>query len=182
MNLIINDFNNSLKYVCKNQGGIGYSPNIKWSSVNNAKSYALIMEDPDAISGNFIHWYIPFISHDINEIHEITNNNTIYNNINNSINNNDNNLKNINLKNIKIFFGKNSADNIGYYGPCAPEGTGIHRYIFTIYALDSIIRINNSTIKISSSDQFLDILKAQNINILSQDTKTYKYQYKMFVK
>jgi Raf kinase inhibitor-like YbhB/YbcL family protein len=28
-----------------------------------------------------------------------------------------------------------SSGNGGYFGPCPPEGTGVHQYVFTLYAL-----------------------------------------------
>jgi len=41
------------KYTCD---GMDVSPPLEWDPVPNAKSYALIVEDPDAPGGTFIHW------------------------------------------------------------------------------------------------------------------------------
>jgi Raf kinase inhibitor-like YbhB/YbcL family protein len=75
-----------------------------------AKSLALIIEDIDAPGGSFIHWAVFDIPPTIGVIEE------------NSIP------------------GKqcvNSAKHKGYAGPCPPSGT--HRYIFRLYALDTVI-------------------------------------------
>jgi hypothetical protein len=37
-----------------------------------------------------------------------------------------------------------SADNIGYRGPMPPPGSGTHRYIFKLYALDTPLAIDPS--------------------------------------
>mgnify|MGYP003576707513 CR=1 FL=1 len=74
-----------------------------------AKSLALIIDDPDAPTGTWLHWLvwnIPIIQH-IRE-NEIPGEQGI----------ND--------------FGRND-----YGGPCPPSGT--HRYIFKVYALDDLI-------------------------------------------
>ncbi len=60
------------KYLCPGHGGKGISPKISWKYKRNAGSFALILEDPDAVHGNFVHWYIPFISADIREISELS--------------------------------------------------------------------------------------------------------------
>jgi phosphatidylethanolamine-binding protein (PEBP) family uncharacterized protein len=65
MNLeIINFINNNetinKKYLCKKHNGDNIMPSIKWTSVNGAENYVIIMEDLDANNGkcNFVHLYI----------------------------------------------------------------------------------------------------------------------------
>jgi Raf kinase inhibitor-like YbhB/YbcL family protein len=168
MNLKINF---SKKNICTSQGGYNKLPSISWSIVPDAQSYAIIIEDLDVVKDTFIHLYIPYISKDINNI----------NNIDTSELNKINYPKFINLKNINILFGKNSLGVFGYYGLCAPEKSGIHRYITKIYALDNIIKMNDSnlTLKIKKSDNFEDILKKQNIRIIKKDKIIFEYSYKM---
>ena len=36
-----------------------------------------------------------------------------------------------------IVFGLNGMDKNSYFGPCPPSGTGLHRYVFTLYALNT---------------------------------------------
>ena len=35
--------------------------------------------------------------------------------------------------------GRNSAGKSSYMGPCPPKGTGVHRYMFDFYALDTTL-------------------------------------------
>jgi Raf kinase inhibitor-like YbhB/YbcL family protein len=95
------------KYTCEGQN---ISPPISIKAIpSNTKSMVLIIEDPDAASGSFIHWIVWNIKAEP-EIKE------------NSIPGEE---------------GNNSIGKKGYYGPCPPEGT--HHYIFKVYALDTVI-------------------------------------------
>lgn len=82
-----------------------------------AQSLALILDDPDAPAGTWVHWLVWNISPQIKEILE------------NSIPGNS-------------VQGKNSWGRSNYGGPCPPSGT--HRYFFRLYALDHIISISSS--------------------------------------
>ncbi|AWR97038.1 YbhB/YbcL family Raf kinase inhibitor-like protein [Acidianus sulfidivorans JP7] len=99
------------KYTCD---GDDISPPLEWDKVENAKSYAIIVEDPDAPSGTFIHW-------------------VMYNIKENSL------PENIEKKeNTKYGIqGINDFERVGYNGPCPPRSHGFHRYYFNIYALDT---------------------------------------------
>ena len=166
LNFIVHDFSNNSnminkKYICKNHNGSNISPKISWNNIKNTKSYALILEDPDAPSGNFIHWYIPYISPEINQIDSLNNKS----NKNNFITG-------------RIIQCKNSLGEIGYHGPCAPSG--VHRYIFTLYALDGAFNIpsfpvNSCEESIKSSKEFENKLKIKKINILEKKSLIYKY-------
>ncbi len=93
------------KFSCDGQN---ISPRLQWSGTpSNTKSFALIMDDPDAPIGTFTHWVAFDIVATQTEIREGA-----------SVGQN----------------GKNSAGRTGYTGPCPPSGT--HRYFFTLYALD----------------------------------------------
>src|SRR6266540_2266969 len=76
------------------------------------KSLALIIEDPDAPSGMFIHWTVWNINPRIREIME------------NSVPK-------------EAIAGKNSWHRNSYGGPCPPSGT--HRYMFKLFALDTVL-------------------------------------------
>ena len=87
-----------IKYVCLHQGGENLIPTIKWTKIKNAKSYALIMDDPDApYPGGFVHWVIQYIPPDVNQI-------------------NKNYSKACSKSN--IIQGINSFGNYSYGGPC----------------------------------------------------------------
>ena len=100
------------KYTCD---GEDVSPPITIEHIpEEAKSLAIIVDDPDAPSGTWVHWVvwnIP-VTHQLkeNEIHGQQ--------------------------------GMNDFNNQRYNGPCPPRG--IHRYFFKVYALDTILNLDAS--------------------------------------
>lgn len=89
--------------------GENISPQLKWSGTPvSTRSFALIMDDPDAPLGTFTHWVVFDLPATQNEIAE--------------------GAKTVGKG------GQNSTRRTGYTGPCPPSGT--HRYFFTLYALD----------------------------------------------
>ncbi|MDP2669233.1 MAG: YbhB/YbcL family Raf kinase inhibitor-like protein [bacterium] len=104
------------KYTCD---GDNINPLLKISGVPaNAKSMALIVDDPDATRGvTWVHWIILNINPAVREIAE----------------------NSLPEKATELF---TSFDKPGYGGPCPPPGSKPHRYFFKLYALDSEI---NST-------------------------------------
>lgn len=98
------------KYTCQ---GEDISPALAWINVpTKAKTLALIMDDPHAPLGTWVHWIvfnIPATEHGLPE-------------------------KVLIKKYINAVEGTNSWGKTSYGGPCPPEGT--HRYFFTLYALD----------------------------------------------
>lgn len=81
----------------------------------NAKSLVLIMDDPDAPAGTWVHWTIWNIDPNTKEIAE-------------------NNVPQGAIQ------GKTSFGKPGYGGPCPPSGT--HRYFFKLYALDTDLSLS----------------------------------------
>jgi len=75
----------------------------------NTKSLSLIVDDPDAPGGDFVHWLMWNLEPETLQIKE------------NSIP-------------AEATVGKNDFGNNDYGGPCPPSG--IHRYQFKVYALD----------------------------------------------
>ncbi len=103
------------KYTCD---GENISPPLSFVDVpENAKSLALIMDDPDTRMGTFVHWVLFNIDPKTKGINE-------------------------NFVASSISQGLNSANNRGYVGACPP--TGIHRYFFKLCALDAILNLTNS--------------------------------------
>lgn len=99
-------------YTCD---GVNISPPLEWSGLpKTAKTIAIIVDDPDAPSGPFVHWIV-------------------YNLPAENIGFVENVPATDNLK-AGGFQGKNGFNKIGYGGPCPPLGT--HRYFFKLYALD----------------------------------------------
>lgn len=106
------------KYTCD---GTDINPPLKIDNIpDNAKSLALIVDDPDAPAGTWVHWVLWNISPDIKEINE----DDVPKNAKHGIND----------------FGKHD-----YGGPCPPSGT--HRYFFKLYALDSTPDLSNNAKK-----------------------------------
>jgi len=85
-----------------------------------AKTLALIMDDPDAPAGTWVHWVVWNIPAQTREIPE-------------------SGLP------PQAAQGMNSWPRTGYGGPCPPSGT--HRYFFKVYALDTGLYLGNSTTK-----------------------------------
>ena len=103
-------------YACT---GADRSPALAWSDApQSTKSFALIVDDPDAPRGIFIHWVAYNISARVTSLPaglpqtaEIAGGGTN---------------------------GINSFGRIGYNGPCPPPGK-IHHYHFRLFALDSTL-------------------------------------------
>lgn len=127
------------KYSCL---GRNISPALAWNEPPaGTQSFALIMDDPDAPMGTWVHWVLFNISADARSLAEdlpVTGKNTDPN---------------------AIFVGTNSSGNIGYDGPCPPSGT--HRYYFKLYALDTTISLLPGATK-------EDILREMDGHILAQ--------------
>lgn len=89
------------------------SPRLRWSGApQGSKSFALIMDDPDAPVGTFTHWLLHAIPAGVSELTEGQQPGQIGTTL------------------------KNDFGRPGYRGPCPPRGHGRHRYYFTICALD----------------------------------------------
>jgi Raf kinase inhibitor-like YbhB/YbcL family protein len=170
MNLKIINFidKNSIinkKYLCKKHNGDNIMPSIKWSNVNGAENYVIIMEDLDANNGtcNFVHLYIKLCNTDINKIDELDFGNIelFKNKMNGKINE---------KMNSRLIFGINSNGTYGYYGPCNPHHYE-HKYLFTIYALNSNYK-NDLIYIICGSKEFKN---KYNEFIIKEDVKEFNY-------
>lgn len=96
------------------------SPPLDISDVpNNAKSLALIMDDPDAPVGIWDHWVVFNIPPSTRQIAKGSEPDGVA--------------------------GKNSWGKTGYGGPCPPSGT--HRYFFKLYALDAMLNLPQGATK-----------------------------------
>jgi Raf kinase inhibitor-like YbhB/YbcL family protein len=75
---------------------------------DGTRSFAVIMEDPDAPKGTFTHWLAYDIPGNMTDLQVDTG------------------------KTLRNSFGRD-----GYGGPCPPPGHGPHRYFFKVYAVDA---------------------------------------------
>ena len=101
------------KYTCD---GDDVSPALRWGNIpKDAKSLVVICEDPDAPSGNFVHWVLYGLPPSVDVLSEgVAKTETLPNGARQ---------------------GRNGFGRIGYGGPCPPRN-GAHRYFFRLYALD----------------------------------------------
>jgi Raf kinase inhibitor-like YbhB/YbcL family protein len=119
--------------------GRNTSPPLAWSGVpSGTKSFALIMDDPDAPMGTYVHWVIYNIPSAATGLPEAT-------------------AKDAKLPDGSVQ-GPNSSGRTGYAGPCPPGGT--HRYFFKLFALDVTLDIPRA-----GKD---DLLKVIQDHILAQ--------------
>ena len=89
--------------------GINLPPPLAWTGVPaGAKELAILVEDPDAPGGTFVHWTVYGISPG---------------------------AKRAKGPPTGAEEGSNSFGRGGWSGPCPPKGDDPHRYVFTIYAL-----------------------------------------------
>jgi hypothetical protein len=94
-----------VEYTCD---GLNVSPALRWvSPPRGTKSFALIMDDPDAPGGTFTHWLAWNISSKARGLKRGAH---------------------------RPREGMTSFSRVGYGGPCPPPGTP-HRYFFKLYAL-----------------------------------------------
>ena len=133
------------EYTCD---GSDVSPALSWRGIPaNAKSIALIMDDPDAPMGTFVHWVLFNIPSDTTKLPRgVPGNRTL----------NDGSSQGI------TDFGRT-----GYGGPCPPGGT--HRYYFRIYALDTMLDLQPG----SSRKQLENAMKR---HVLAQGELMGKYE------
>ncbi len=114
------------------------SPALTWSEPPaGTQSFALIMDDPDAPMGTWVHWILYNIPASTRNLIEGTPTG--------------HQLSDGSLQ------GKTSAGSTGYHGPCPPSGT--HRYFFKLYALDT-------TLSLSSKADKKELLTAMEGHIL----------------
>jgi len=101
--------------------GKNVPPALAWENVpKRAKSLVLIVEDPDAPSGLFVHWVLFNMSPARKGLPEGFGP-----------------VVGDRIKNEVLVNGGNGTGKTGYTGPCPPSGT--HRYTFRLLALDSAL-------------------------------------------
>lgn len=101
------------QYTCD---GDNISPALQWSDAPaNTKSFALIVDDPDAPAKVWAHWILFNIPAHVNNLKE-------------------------DIKTGEFIQGSTDFNEKQQYGgPCPPSGT--HHYHFTLYALDTILNL-----------------------------------------
>ncbi len=127
--------------------GDDVSPALSWEGApENTKSFALIMDDPDAPGKTFVHWVYLDIPAGTTSLPE--------------------HIPNAERPSPGGIQGRNDFRKIGYGGPCPPGGE--HRYFFKLYALDTTLALNPGATK-------SDVLKAAEGHVLAQGELIGKY-------
>ena len=96
------------EYSCN---GRNVPPPLRWENPPpGTESLALIVDDPDAVGGLYIHWVVTGIAPTATEI-----------------------VDGALPQGAQVSL--NSGGKAAYLGPCPPAGTGVHHYRFQLYAL-----------------------------------------------
>lgn len=133
------------RYTCD---GDDSSPELSWQSAPaHTQSFALTVIDKDAPSGPFVHWLIYNIPPQKHQLPEGLS-------------------KQPELPDGSRQ-GQNDFQKVGYGGPC-PPGKSPHRYVFTLYALDTKLNFPSGP----TEDE---LQKAMTGHILTQATFTRLY-------
>lgn len=133
------------KYSCDGQD---ISPPLAWKDVPaGTKTMALIVDDPDAPRGTWVHWVVYNIPPDMMKLDEA--------------------VKPERESRDGIRQGNNDWPRIGYGGPCPPSGT--HRYYFRLYALDTVLDLKAGSTK-------AQLLQAMKGHVLAEAHLMGKYK------
>jgi Raf kinase inhibitor-like YbhB/YbcL family protein len=126
------------EYTCS---GSDISPALQWTDPPaGTKSFALIVDDPDAPAGTWVHWVLFNLPPSSRELPE-------------------NMAKDAELpgggRN-----GRSDFQRLGYGGPCPPPGPA-HRYFFKLYALDAKLQLKAGATKADLESAMKDHILAQ---------------------
>ncbi len=128
--------------------GADISPPLQWSEVPpEAKSLALIVDDPDARAGDWVHWILYDLPPGVTQLPAA--------------------VPATARLSTGGTQGRTDFGATGYGGPCPPRGT--HRYFFKLYALDVPLNLAPGVTK-------KELLKAMQGHILAEGQLMGKYQ------
>ncbi len=133
------------KYTCD---GDDMSPPLEWTGIpEGTKSLALISDDPDAPVGTWVHWVMWNVPPTVKGLAQDVSP--------------DPQLPDGSRQGISDF------RRPGYGGPCPPSG--VHRYYFQLYALDTTLDLPSSTRK-------ADLVQAMKGHVLAEGQLMGKYR------
>ena len=126
------------QYTCD---GADLSPPLTWSDTPpGTQRFALILDDPDAPAGTWVHWVLYDLPANLTKLPEgVPADETLANGGTHGI---------------------NDFRRVGHGGPCPPPGKP-HRYFFRLYALDAPINLKPRATK-------ADVLRAIQGHVLAQ--------------
>jgi Raf kinase inhibitor-like YbhB/YbcL family protein len=133
------------KYTCDSDN---VSPALAWSDAPaGVKSFALIMDDPDAPAGTWVHWVLFNLPAALGSLPEAVSP-----------------QRTLPAGGVQ---GTSSFRRVGYGGPCPPSGT--HRYFFKLYALDG-------PLSLTSAASANDVQAAMKSHILAEAQLMGRYK------
>jgi Raf kinase inhibitor-like YbhB/YbcL family protein len=93
---------------------------LTWSEPPpGTQTFAIVVHDPDAPKGDFVHWLAWNLPADVRTAGEETA--------------------------VRATEGKNDFGKIGWGGPCPPRGHGPHRYVFEVVAVDRTLSLKKGS-------------------------------------
>jgi Raf kinase inhibitor-like YbhB/YbcL family protein len=135
------------KFTCD---GPDVSPALSWNEPPaGAQAFALIMDDPDAPAGTWVHWVLYDLPSSTRSLPEDV-------------------AKDAELSS-GARQGRNDFGKLGYGGPCPPRGA-THRYFFKLYALDSKTNLKPGVTK-------AELERAMKGHILAQAELIGRFQH-----
>lgn len=127
--------------------GANRSPPLRWTDPPaGTRSFAVIVEDPDAPSGTFRHWGLYDLPPDRRQLES-----------------GDGNRQSLHQA-------RNDFGKIGYSGPCPPRGQGAHRYRFRLLAL------NVPRLQLGTPATMTQLLQQAGAHTLATAVLTSRYQ------
>lgn len=109
------------EYTCE---GANDSPPLRVDGVpSEAETLALVVDDPDAPGTTFVHWLLWNLPADAEGIPQGVPHGPSVDELDGARQ------------------GTNDNGDIGYFGPCPPEGDGPHTYRFTLYAVGAELEL-----------------------------------------
>jgi len=110
------------RYTCDGENS---SPPVQWRGApKSTKSFALVCDDPDAPGGTWVHWVVFNIPSAVTDLR-------------------DGDSARLPAEAVQ---GMNDFNREGWGGPCPPAGPP-HRYIFTLYALNTELNLKAGATK-----------------------------------
>lgn len=125
-----------VRFTC---GGEDVSPQLDWVGVpDGTETLTLIVDDPDAPAGNWVHWVLYNLPPDLTGMEQ--------------------GVQGVGFEGITSF------NRTGYGGPCPPPGSS-HRYFFKLYALDISLNLSAQAGKEEIEDAMRDHILAESVLI-----------------
>ena len=123
------------------------APAVHWSGEpSETRSFALIMDDPDAPHGTWNHWLVWDVPAHVHSLREGAAHASVG------------------------ITGTNDFGRLGYGGPCPPKGAGPHRYFFRLFALDT------STIGVHAGAKRPAVEKAIKKHAIAETAQMGRYE------